>query len=43
MSKKTSFVALAAVALLGAVGAGAWWLGMQQGMGHTPIHIQQRQ
>ena len=35
MNKKTSFVALAAVSLLVAVGAGAWWLGMQQGMGHT--------
>ena len=35
MSRETSFVALAAVALLVAVGAGAWWLGMQQGMGHT--------
>ncbi len=35
MNKKTSFVALAAVAALVAVGGGAWWLGMQQGMGHT--------
>lgn len=35
MNKKTSFVALAAVAALIAVGAGAWWLGMQQGMGTT--------
>lgn len=35
MNKKTSFVALAAVAALIAVGAGAWWLGMRQGMGTT--------
>ncbi|MDZ4280788.1 MAG: efflux RND transporter periplasmic adaptor subunit [Hydrogenophaga sp.] len=35
MNKKTAFFALAAVAALVAVGGGAWWLGMQQGMGHT--------
>ncbi|PZO14357.1 MAG: efflux RND transporter periplasmic adaptor subunit [Burkholderiales bacterium] len=35
MNKRTSFIALAAVAVLVAVGGGAWWLGMQQGMGHT--------
>nr|ACB13009.1 HlyD [Hydrogenophaga sp. PL2G6] len=35
MNKKSSFVAVAAVALLVAVGAGAWWLGMQQGIVHT--------
>ncbi len=35
MNKKTAFVALAAVAALVAVGGGAWWLGMQQGMGMT--------
>lgn len=35
MNKTTSFIALAAVAALVAVGGGAWWLGMQQGMGHT--------
>ncbi|MDO9603295.1 efflux RND transporter periplasmic adaptor subunit [Hydrogenophaga sp.] len=37
MNKKTSFIALAAVAALVAVGTGAWWLGMQQGMGHTTL------
>ncbi|MGE0351066.1 efflux RND transporter periplasmic adaptor subunit [Hydrogenophaga sp.] len=35
MNKKASIVALAAVTALVAVGAGAWWVGMQQGMGHT--------
>ena len=35
MNKKTSLIALAAVAALVAVGGGAWWLGMQQGMGHA--------
>ncbi|MDP3164877.1 MAG: efflux RND transporter periplasmic adaptor subunit [Hydrogenophaga sp.] len=35
MNKTTSLIALAAVAALVAVGGGAWWLGMQQGMGHT--------
>ncbi len=32
MNKTTSFIALAAVAALAGVGAGAWWLGRQQGM-----------
>ncbi|MFW2357225.1 efflux RND transporter periplasmic adaptor subunit [Hydrogenophaga sp.] len=35
MNKTTSLIALAAVAALVAVGGGAWWLGMQQGMGHS--------
>ncbi len=35
MNKTTSFIALAAAAALVAVGGGAWWLGMQQGMGHS--------
>lgn len=33
MNKTNSRIALAAVAALLAVGGGAWWLGMQQGMG----------
>lgn len=35
MNKKIPFLALAAVTALVAVGGGAWWLGMQQGMGHS--------
>ncbi|WP_332748673.1 efflux RND transporter periplasmic adaptor subunit [Hydrogenophaga sp.] len=35
MNKRTSFIALAALAALVAVGGGAWRLGMQQGMGTT--------
>jgi len=35
MNKRTSLIVLAALAALVAVGGGAWWLGMQQGMGHT--------
>ena len=38
MNKKTSSIALAAMAAFVAVGGGAWWLGMQQGMGMTPSH-----
>ncbi|MGE0100375.1 MAG: efflux RND transporter periplasmic adaptor subunit [Hydrogenophaga sp.] len=35
MKKKNTLFALAAVAALVAVGGGAWWMGMQQGMGNT--------
>lgn len=35
MNKKILFLALAAVTALVAVGGGAWWLGLQQGMGHS--------
>ena len=35
MNKKNALFALTAVVALVAVGGGAWWLGMQQGMGHT--------
>jgi len=41
MNKKTSLIALAAAAALVVVGSGAWWLGMQRGMGHnTPATAQ---
>ena len=35
MKSRTVFVSLGALATVAAVGAGAWWLGMQQGMGHA--------
>jgi Cu(I)/Ag(I) efflux system membrane fusion protein len=35
MKSRTVFVSLGALAIVAAVGFGAWWLGMQQGMGHA--------
>ncbi|MBA4264772.1 MAG: efflux RND transporter periplasmic adaptor subunit [Comamonadaceae bacterium] len=35
MKSRTVLISLGALAVLAAVGSGAWWLGMQQGMGHA--------
>ena len=35
MTSRTVLISLGAFTVLAAVGAGAWWLGMQQGLGHT--------
>lgn len=40
MNKKAFVVALAAMTALVAVGGGAWWLGMQQGMGRNTPALQ---